>query len=337
MRVGLIARSEDRGLGNLTWAFHEHVQPDRTLVVDMGPFARGFAPHHDRYPDALIVPWNQGELPEPIVRDWLDGLDVLYSAETFYDPRLVSWARDAHVRTVLHVMPEFYRADLPQPDVIWTPTRWRLDTLPSRTRVVPVPMTRPSDVQQSSSSMLRVLHIAGNRAAGDRNGTILVVNALRYVTQPMHVRVETQGVRLPSQSTAPHVQLDRHVGGRGDRWAMYDDVDVLLMPRRYGGLCLPVLEAMTSGVAVMMPNVVPNDEWPIIALDATQRGSMEAPAGTIPMTYVEPRVIAAALDQLVLDSSVLAHAQLAALRWAQENSWERLLPLYRDELLQALT
>jgi hypothetical protein len=34
---------------------------------------------------------------------------------------------------------------------------------------------------------------------------------------------------------------------RTDYWAVYDDVSLLLLPRRYGGLCLPMQEAAACG------------------------------------------------------------------------------------------
>lgn len=336
MRVGLIARSEDRGLGHMTWDFHRHVKPDRTLLIDMGALSRGFAQHPERYSgDVLTLPFNSGVFDEQLVRDWLVGLDVVYSAETFYDWRVVEWARAARVTTVLHVMPEFWRDDVPQPDVIWLPTSWRRDTFSCDTRVVPVPVSRPNVPPCSDSERLRVVHVAGNRAAGDRNGTILAMNASRYARSSMLLRVETQGQRLPSLAMPRHVELQRHAGGRRDRWQMYEHADVLLMPRRYGGLCLPALEAMASGLAVVMPGVPPNDEWPIVSMPSSWRGTIETPCGQLPMAYVEPRTIAATLDQLADDRSTLAAAQLAAMRWAIRNSWEELLPRYEHELTRA--
>ena len=47
---------------------------------------------------------------------------------------------------------------------------------------------------------------------------------------------------------------------------LYAGFDALLMPRRYGGLCLPMNEALFSGLPVFMTNVEPNNtilpkEW----------------------------------------------------------------------------
>src|SRR5690349_783963 len=105
------------------------MRPDRTLVIDMGPISRGFVQHPERYPAGLVVEWAGGDLPEDTVRDWIAGLDVVYSCETFYDWRVVDWCRESRVATVLHAMPEFYRpiavADCPVPDETWLPTPWR--------------------------------------------------------------------------------------------------------------------------------------------------------------------------------------------------------------------
>jgi glycosyltransferase involved in cell wall biosynthesis len=47
---------------------------------------------------------------------------------------------------------------------------------------------------------------------------------------------------------------------------MYDGYDAMLLPRRYAGLCLPMNEALISGLPVFMTNLMPNSavlppEW----------------------------------------------------------------------------
>jgi hypothetical protein len=39
----------------------------------------------------------------------------------------------------------------------------------------------------------------------------------------------------------------------------YKDGDVLVIPRKYGGLCLPMQEALAHGIPVIMPDIEPND------------------------------------------------------------------------------
>lgn len=336
----MLARGEDRGLGIQTWEFYRHVRPERTLLVDMGQLARGFPSHPDRYPDATVVPFDGGQLPEPKVREWLDGLDVVFTAETFYDWHLVDWARDAGVATVCQLNPEFYRhatEQLSHPSAWWAPTPWRLDTLPERTRLVPVPVAtdRFAASRPNPTTRLRVLHVAGHRAAGDRNGTTQLAQALRLVREPMTVRMLTQDPRLPALRTPPWVDLGIEAGGRGDYWDLYDDADVLVLPRRYGGLCLPVQEAMAAGLAVVMPDVSPNDWWPTIRVPATSRGELNTPTGPVPLYAASPPRLAAKLDHLATSPSAVRVAQSKARTWAARNSWTQLLPRYIAELERA--
>lgn len=105
---GLIARAEsDRGLGVLTRLMYEHLSPDRTLLVTVD---HDYVQETSAFPDATLVPFT-GELDEQIVKEWLDGLDVVVSCETFYDWRVLDWARELGVKTILYVMPEFLKAE----------------------------------------------------------------------------------------------------------------------------------------------------------------------------------------------------------------------------------
>jgi glycosyltransferase involved in cell wall biosynthesis len=338
VKVGLIARADDRGLGHMTWEFHRHLAPARTLVVrEPGAEARGFAPHLDRYPDGLVVRFDGGMLPEAEVRDWLQGLDVLYSAETFYDWHLVQWAAEAGVATVLHLMPEFHHHHVPPTTAVWAPTPWRLQHLPAYTQLVPVPVAtdRFPEAAPARAGQLRVLHTAGHRAAADRNGTTQLLQALRRTRQPMTVRLATQDAALPKAQLPANVTLATEVGGTADYWDLYADADVLVLPRRYGGLCLPVQEAMAAGLAVVLPDCSPNDWWPALRVTGSQRGNITTAAGQLPLFAADPRRLAAVLDQLATDEELLEAAQLGARAWASLHSWQALAPVYRTELERA--
>ena len=117
------------------------------------------------------------------------------------------------------------------------------------------------------------------------------------------------------------------VGYVEDRWDLYDGCSILVMPRRYGGLCLPVLEAMTRGLAVVMTDIEPNRTWPIVPVAA-------AAGATVGMTLGPVRVANCDLHDLIAQiEHTLEHLeqyQQASLTWARENTWTRLGPLYRQ-------
>lgn len=340
MRVGLVARAEDRGLGILSWEIHRHLDVE-PLVVDMGELARGFPPHLERYPDAPVVGFDGAAFSdEALVRDWLAGLDVVLMLETAYDQRFIGWARAAGVRTVLMTMPEFWRGDLTeQPDAVWNPTSWRHDTLPGHARVVPVPVaTDRFETQQGrTEGPIRVLHNAGHRAAMDRNGTIQFLTSLRLIVPgvPVEVTVSGQDGRLPAPRVSSDVAYTARPNGSGNYWEVPVGFDLLVMPRRYGGLCLPVQEAMAAGVVPVMPACLPNTDWPVVPLPWKPHGEIRTPGGTLPLALTAPLDIARAVTGLVLDPELLSDHRARVLAWAAYHSWANLAPLWMDELEMA--
>ena len=340
VKVGLLARSENRGLGIQVWEFFRHVKPDRTLLVDMGELARGFELFPERFPGATVAEFRDGMFDETLVRDWLRGLDVVFTAETFYDWRMVDWARSEGVATVVQVNPEFYRHpvdDLPEPTAWWAPSPWRIEHLRRDTRLVGVPIAadRFPMVVPEPAGELRVLHVTGHVAAGDRNGTNQLLQAIRTVKHRITVRILTQDGKLPRVRPHRGINLETETGGRANYWDLYDDADVLVMPRRYGGLCLPVQEAAACGLGLVMTEVSPNDWWPTIRVQGTFRGSLNTGTGVIRLFAVTPRRLAQTLDHLAQHPDEVRAAQRAALDWAKDHTWEKMLPQYRDELERA--
>lgn len=267
MKIGLIARCEEaRGLAIQSKNFYDHMPVERVLLVRM-PRADCIE-RPEWYPGSWPIQYDgiNHQLNENLVRQWLDGLDVVFTAETPYDWRLPHWAREMGVKTIIQGNPEFYRHNQPQwswqahPDEWWWPTSWRLQHLP-KGRVMPVPMPeRPDVASHDADGPLRILHVMGKRAFEDRNGTQLLADALRCVTRDVIVTMHGIDGELPNYQTPPNVERILVPDSIEDRWAMYENQHLLFLPRRYGGLCLPALEAAACGLAVVMPMWPPNDE-----------------------------------------------------------------------------
>lgn len=340
MKVGLIVRGENRGLGLQSWEAYRHLQPERTLLVDMGELARGFAVHDDRYPGAQRVCFDGHRFSDvDLVQDWLRGLDVVWTAETFYDWRIVDWAAAAGVATVCVINPEFWHDGRTRPTATWAATRWRWETLPADTRHVPHPVCAdrfPLCRVGPRAGKLRLLHIVGHRAAQDRNGTITLHQAVRRMRGEAEVIIRTQDVRLPAMRSTRTVTVKTELGGRSDYWSLYEDADLLVLPRKYGGLCLPVQEAMAAGLGVIMTDVEPQRSlWPVELVPARHRGNVRSPAGTIECWDADARALGRSLDALTANREQVYALQRAATTWAREHTWEKLLPLWKEELERA--
>ena len=319
MKLGMIARCDDRGLGAQTREFYDHMKPDVTVVVDMTPVTKARWPQHfDWYPDGIVSPWKGHA--NPLTDEALKALascDIVFSAETFYDPRLPQWLHDRNVRTVLQPNPELYRDEAPSE--LWWPTRWLTDKLP-KGRVMPVPIPDNQIAEKPAGEGL-LLHVGGWKALADRNGAQFLPWLIGRTDHRWRITSQS-GLRL-TPNMRRRVEPVGHVE---NRWDLYNDCSVLVMPRRYGGLCLPVLEAMARGMAVVMTDCEPNREWPIVPVDA-------GPGAMVGMTLGPIQVRNCDLHDLVWKiEHTLDHLdeyQTASLVWARQQAWSVWEPKYR--------
>lgn len=342
MKLGIVARSEDRGLGLQTWEACRHLNPDRVLLVEPQP-AR-WPLHRERYEpfDTTRVRWDGRTLHEDKVRRWLSGLDVVYTAESPYDERLPGWASDAGCAVVAHANPEMLADRTARNRWVtwWAPTRWRLQQLPFGTRVVPMPVaTDRFPPRPASDGPVTFVHSAGHEAQYDRNGTRLVAEAIRGLENlPCRLVVFGQDGGLPKfrlRSGSANFDLETHPGGVVNYWDQYQGGDVLLMPRRYGGLCLPVQEALAAGMAVVMTDTSPNEMWPGPRLPVVEVQQMRTRCGDVGVHSADPEDLRTLMAKLVGDRDWLVCLQDEARRWAEKHSWEALLPRWRKELERA--
>lgn len=322
----MIVRADmGRGLAHQTQTFHEHLNPDVTVVVDMSLVANNTLPaDFDLYPGAIVTQWKgytaSFENPDALVV--LAECDVVYTAETYYDERL-----PMRVKTVLHVNPEFFRS---QPATrYWYPTSWLASTLPPG-ELVPTPV-KDRDIVIAPPGGSRLLHVAGHHALGDRNGTAVMTGLIQRNKHQFRLASQ-DGLRIHPRV----LQKTEIVGATEDRWAMYDGCAILVYPRRYGGQSLVVNEAMARGLAVLMGDCPPNlATWPIVPIPVRPGGQVRTPGGTLNMSMVLTQPLEDTITVLLNDEELLLKYQTESLLWAQDNSWSRQLPRIRSLLEDA--
>jgi glycosyltransferase involved in cell wall biosynthesis len=276
---------------------------------------------------------------------WLEGIDVVWGVETFYQDHFPKIAADNKTATVQHVNPEFYRwaleSNLPRPTVEVAPSSWRLDQMSGVSTVLPTPVDRercryrqrPLQVGQ-----LTFLHVVGMRAIEDRNGSEALWEALKYVKVPCRLLVRAQsGVSIqPHRHGCVDVEvIERDIP---NYWSLYDDGDVLIMPRRYGGQALSVQEAMSCGLPVVMTDLEPQREWlPAECLTKTKGSkSLRTQAGMIDVHTPDPRSIAAVMDSLSSNPGRVQELSAAADQWAERRSWPNMRHRYEAVIADAL-
>ena len=321
MRIGLIARDTVTGLGTQTREVYENLRPDVTVVVNLGKYAQT-PPRLDWYGDDVIrLDWER-DRTVPGALDAFDTCDVVYSAESFYDPTLSRDLAQRGIRTVLHVNPELYDPDHGShwATTYWTPTRWQPKLTPPGTKVVPVPAPVHRYGEPYVESPPRIVHPTA-RAMADRHGT--------------------QAVHRIADRLADHGWIVDFVGPGArevdEYWERDPGASMMLLPRRYGGLSLPALEAFAAGVPVVMPTIPPNEDWPIIPVKAKRGNDLQMKPGRMPVYDVAQSSLLTTVVHWMGDTAKLEKQRRVVYEWAREHSWENLEPVWRNELTLALT
>lgn len=269
MRLGIIARSDNTGLGNQTRELVNMLNPDKILLIDSSHF-NGNQQHPEWYEG---YNYRKTSVGMPTMKEYtrfLQDIDVVLSCETFYSPSFIDLAKKNNVKTILQYNYELFghmnSPHLTLPDVLLSPSLWNIEIVQQmfgdKTKVIHLPPpTTTSIFDQARSNNLskthnRILHIAGKKAAKDRNGTESILEMMSHSKSNFELVIKTQtNLNIKSKDSRITIDTD-NIKNRED---LYSGYDAMILPRRYAGLCLPMNEALISGLPVFMTDISPNN------------------------------------------------------------------------------
>lgn len=311
MRLGIIARSDNTGLGNQTRELVNMLTPSKILLINSEPFNKN-KQHPEWYGDYECITTSGFANTNEIVQ-FLSGIDVVLSCEIFYNYEMVSSARSMGIKTVLQYNYEFLdylvNSDLPYPDILIAPSMWNLDKVrdhvgdKAKVIYLPPPTDSKNFIQNTKANIgqahKKVLHVAGKIATGDRNGTNSVIQMMKYSKEDYEMVIKVQGDpdlgkldnRITVDSDSPE-----------DRSRLYHGFDAMVLPRRYGGLCLPLNEALVSALPVFMTDISPNNqilpkEW----LVKSSRISTLKTRASLDVYSADPKILGEMVDEYMSD------------------------------------
>ena len=270
MRLGIIARCDNTGLGNQTKELVKMLNPDKILLIDSYSFNNNkqYPQWYDGY---NVIKTVKGMPRTNEVLSFLDGIDVVISCETFYHLDFINMARKRNIKTILQYNYELFgnlvHPEWLLPDVLLSPSSWNIDVVKekfgSKCKVYHLPPPTDTSLFNAvrennlSKTHKRILHIAGKKAAKDRNGTNTVVEMLKHSSADYELTVTTQ---TPLDFITKDSRLKINKDNVRNREDLYNGYDAMVLPRRYAGLCLPMNEALISGLPVFMTDVSPNNQ-----------------------------------------------------------------------------
>jgi len=337
----LIARADATGLGIQTHEFYKHMEPDKVLVVNL-EHCNGRKTNPGLYPGCQVLeytPYPETDLhrePNPDTRrkidNFLNNIDVLFTCETPYDYYLFTEARARGVKTVLQYNFELldYQLDprLPKPDLLVAPSLWRFNDVKIRNKVfLPVPVNEDLFPRRSWDKPVvdNWIHIGGNPAMEDRNGTRTVIAAWGQVP---NARLT---ITTPSPSfKSNHRNVSFMRGVYENYWELYPEhVDAFIMPRKFGGLCLPLNEALSMGMPTVMSDLDPQKDFLVHEglIPATFTKSVMTKT-MIDVYDVNHQEVARMVNRLAEDDELVADMRERSEYLAARISWQNLKPLY---------
>ena len=275
MRLGMIVRADNTGLGNQTYELTQMLNPHKIMIIDFTSY-NGNRQHFEWYAERDYTICN-GVPTDEEMNNFLEDIDILLSCETFYNDNTPALARLKNVKTNLQYNYELFgnlrKDSRPLADVLISPSPWMIQKVYNRfynhAKVLHLPPpTRPELFERAlevniSMDHKRILHIAGKAAANDRNGTESVLEMMRHSKADFELVIKSQ-TPINTKRLDPRITVE--IDNVKDRQDMYAGFDAMVLPRRYAGLCLPMNEALLSGLPVFMTDISPNNvilpkEW----------------------------------------------------------------------------
>jgi glycosyltransferase involved in cell wall biosynthesis len=267
-KLGLMVRGDYGGISIQSRRLANFLKPERILYIDSRSFSKNKEQHPEWY-DGFNGYKVDGFPTNREVIKFMQGLTHFLCIENPHNFLFFSLGKQKGIKTFCQTNYEF--ADnirdpsLPLPDKFLMPSYWKLDEMKERfdAEYLPPPIN-PEEFSTARDINLnrkgnRFLHIVGTLAAEDRNGTLDLLKALKHTQSSFELIIRSQHPLPPEYMTDDH-RVKYIIENTPETQDMYKDFDALILPRRYGGLSLPVQEALISGLPVLMPDISPNNQ-----------------------------------------------------------------------------
>ena len=268
-KLAIIARQDDSGLGHQTRDLVRLLNPNKVVAIDFS-FYNGFKQHPEWYKD-YDTKTIEGFIQDGDVHQLMQEVDIVLTAETFYNNRFIDIANQSNVITINQINYEFFEPlsnrSLLIPTRILMPSYWHLQDLinmtePGRVEYLPPPMFVEdfTDIYEENlgrTGKRRFLHTAGKMATHDRAGTRDLIEAMKYTNVDFELVIKVQNGEM-LVTNDPRISLDYSFPE--DERELYRGFDAMIQPRRYAGLNLPMNEALSAGLPVIMTDIDPNNK-----------------------------------------------------------------------------
>ena len=255
MKIGLIARCDNSGLGRLSLDFYEHLSFDKMMVI----IHPSYTNYPDRFPRGLTCEYTSPTLEE--IDKFLDGLDILLTFETPYNWNIFSRAREKGIKTILIPNYEWTIEKPPMiPDLWLCPSKLDFDIYSQEyknVKYLPIPIDRKKIPFRLRKTAETFVFNNGHGGATGRNSAREFLQAISLVPIGVKFIFRTQ-VYLEEGISDKRVTIKQGEIPFKDLWK---EGDVFVFPHKFDGLSLPIQEAMAAGMPIISTNIYPHNTY----------------------------------------------------------------------------
>jgi len=327
--IAIIVRIDNRGLSRQTLSLANHLGITRRLAITGLPGSPDDPSHLT--PHTFEIPRSRMN-DRALVSKALDQVSSLVTCETFYSDEIIRQAKAKDIELILIPNREFLHPDEMEAaaKIIW-PSDWMLpQRWQDRSQVLPFPVDRAEFPPATFEGIEYLVHSAGHGTQGDRHSTLATLEAARKAQVKLAVHsVTKKGLHGSSAGVA---LVDGFLSHPRD---IYSLGEALVIPRRWGGLSLPIQEAASLSMPLIMMSTdpyaihTPSDLWVAPASYAPIKGIL---ATDLSVATADTHDLARAMHTLVHDPLLASQASEMSDALAQSISWEALGEKWRQAL-----
>ena len=332
-KIGCIGYATHSGLGIILKDFVHHKLITDILILEHERFENNY----DWYPSSQSI--TRSVSPEKnqefqILINFIASIDVIIILESPWNPYVIPLARKFNKKIIL------------MPNHEWTP--WPLDvdmiicpskleeilykSLISNIPIVHINIPVNSEViWNQRNRSLRFLHNSGRGSSNDRNGTQLLIDSLKYLSDEIDISMRGQELVIYNNENLKNVNV---INKSVDFKDLFVGYDTFIFIDRFCGLSLPLQEAYASGMAIITGNRFPINTWlPKEGLiDPIGYEKLNFTGQSFDSAIYDPKEVAEKVDEFYgRDIQILSSR---GQEWGFNNSWDKLRLKY-ESLMQS--
>lgn len=318
IKLGLVCRADNSGLGSLSQDFYKHLNPAKVLII-----YGGYENHPERFSNGIIC--NSGMPTLDQIDEFLKDVDVILTFETPYNWTLISEAKKRNIKTIIIPNYEWTNNNPPvEPDLWLCPSKLDYQIFKDEGRKVeylPIPIDRTKIPFRLRTKAETFVFNNGHGGSIGRNSAREMIEAISRVKSDVKFIVRSQ---VPIDNMLNDGKTSFRFG-EVKKEDLFNEGDVMVFPHKFDGLSLPIQEAMAAGMPIITTDFFPHNEYLpkdlLFPPDDIGKAKLCEECREIDLHFIYPKLLANKIEEFA--GKNITELSLQMNRLAEELSWDK--------------